>query len=59
MNSEHEHIGFRVPASLKERLRALSEKDQRSLSSFCRLLLDQGVDTYQKKFGKRCRHRNS
>ena len=45
-------LAFRIPADLKKAIQAIAEKEARSLSQVCELLLRIGADSYEKEGAK-------
>ena len=49
-------LAFRIPSELKRRLEHVAEREARSISQICEILLTMGTESYEKE-GSRYLHR--
>jgi len=45
-------LGFRVPPALRKQLEEIAQREERSISQICEVLLRGGVTAYQKRGSK-------
>ena len=48
MTTKNDHIGFRLPASLKKELSEIAKREGRTLSQICELFVYGGLEMYKR-----------
>ena len=52
MKTKNDHIGFRLPRTIKKQLLEIAEREGRTLSQICEIFVVGGLEAYKKEGGK-------
>ncbi len=49
MKTKNDHIGFRLPKTLKKELNEIAEREGRTLSQLCEIFVSGGLEIYKRE----------